>query len=61
MTEIADKVFEAMNALAEARHIYAREEPKYGFTDGQKKMVKKHLENAKKAISSIEKLLGKKT
>ncbi len=60
MTRIANKIFEAMNELAEVRYIYQRVEPKYGLDAKQKKKALGHLGKAKKAIAAVEKAFKKK-
>ncbi len=58
--KVYEKIFDAMNDLAEARHIYVRDAPKFDLTPEQKKKMQKHLKNAKKSIAEIEKLVAKK-
>ena len=60
MVKTHNKIFEAMNSLAEIRHIYAREEPKLTLTPGKKERIKKHLSDAKKAIAFLEKRFREK-
>ena len=55
--KIADKIFQAMNDLAEVRHLYVREEPKYDFTAAQKRKIKSRLGKVKKAVAFVEKKL----
>jgi hypothetical protein len=60
MTKIADKIFEAMNELAEVRHIYQREHPRFGFEGNQLKATLKHLGKARRAVDFVERTLRKK-
>ena len=60
MSKIANKIFKAMDELAEVRHIYQRVPPKHDLEDTQKKSALAHLKKAKEAIAAVEKEFKKK-
>jgi recombinational DNA repair ATPase RecF len=60
MTKIAHKLVDVMNELAEVRHVYIRDAPRYELSTEQQKKILKHLKRAQKELAAVEKSLSKK-
>ncbi|MDP6670715.1 MAG: hypothetical protein QGI60_02775 [archaeon] len=60
MSTIANKIFKAMEELAEVRHIFQRVPPKHDLEGVQKKSAMVHLKKAKAAIAAVEREFKKK-
>ena len=60
MSNIANKIFKAMEELAEVRHIFQRVPPKHDLEGVQKKSALAHLKKEKEAITAVEKEFKKK-